>query len=155
MYNLMSWIEDNLAVISGILVPLLLGIVKPVMERDYGYREIRRITKYAQLRSLLKDGTEAASNVDSLLSVETENLVANRLEQAGRKVDVTNLIVIIVVSLVGGAISFSLVTWAQSVSGVWSGLLWVVFAIWTLFVILLVFVGGLSNFYKRSDAPIV
>ena len=151
----MSWIEDNLAVINGILVPLLLVIVKPVMERDYGYFEIRRITKYAQLRSLLKDGTEAASNVDSLLSMETENLVANRQEQAGRKVDVTNLITIIVVSLVGGAISFSLVTWAQSVSGVWSRLLWVVFAIWTLFVILLVFVGGFSNFYKRSDTSIV
>jgi hypothetical protein len=150
----MNWIEDNLAVMSGIIVPLLLGIVKPVMERDYGYREVRRITKYAQLRCLLKDGTEAAYNIDSLLSMETKNLVDNRREQTGRKIDVTNLIAIILVSLIGGAISFSLVTWAQSVSGVWSGLLWVVFAVWTLFVVLLVFVGGLSNFYKRSDNPI-
>lgn len=147
----MEWFESNLAVLSGLLVPLLLGIVKPLMEREAGGRELRRIKRHAQLRALLPDDGEAAAKLDTLLATEVDYFASRASRKVGRQVDAANLATIIVVSLIGGGVSYGLVTWAQAVSGVWSGLLWIVFAVWTLFLILLVFLGGLSRFYKTAE----
>lgn len=133
------------------MVPLLLGVVKPLMEREAGGRELRRIRRHAHLRSLLPNESEAASKLDLLLASEIELFTARVSNRIERKIDGENLATIIVVSLIGGGISFGLVTWAQAVSGVWAWLLWIVFATWTLLVLLLVFVGGFSGLYKTED----
>ena len=146
----MEWLDSNLAVLSGLMAPILLGIVGPLMQRDAGGRELRRIRRHAHLRSLLSDGSEAASKLDDLLALETERYASRISLRIGRKIDGGNLAAIIVVSLIGGGISFGLVTWAQALSGGWAWLLWIVFGAWTLFVLLLVLVGGLSSLYKTD-----
>lgn len=148
----MEWVSQNLAVISGVLVPLLLAVVGPMLERDGGGRDLKRIKRYAQLRSMLVDGSEAASNLDSLLAEETGVLVDRNLPRVGRKLDGSNIAAIVFVSLIGGAASFGLVTWAQHTVGFWSGVLWFAFYGWTVFILLLVFIGGSSSFYKKKTA---
>ncbi|WP_448759515.1 hypothetical protein [Actinomyces oricola] len=121
------------------------------MEREPGGRELRRIRRHAHLRSLLPDGSEAASKMDSLLASEVELFTTRASKRIGRKIDSGNLAAIIIISLFGGGASFALVTFAQALSGVWAWVLWAVFIGWTLFVLLLVFVGGLPNLYKTED----
>ena len=147
----MEWLQSNLAVLSGLLVPVLLGVVKPLMEREPGGRELRRIRRHAQLRVLLPNGGEAASRLDSLLATEVDGFVSRASKRHGRQIDPGNLATIVVVSLLGSGISFGLVTWAQSVSGIAAWVLWILFAAWTLFVLLLVFVGGFLNLYKTEE----
>lgn len=146
----MEWLESNLAVLSGLLVPVLLGIVKPLMARESGGRDLRQIKRHAQLRALLPDDGEAAGHLDKLLATEVEHFASRVSRKVGRQIDGANLATIIVVSLVGGGVSYGLVSWAQAVSGFGAGVLWVVFGVWTLSVFLLVFVGGFSRLYKSG-----
>lgn len=145
-----EWVSQNLAVISGVLVPLLLAVVGPILERDGGGRDLKRIKRYAQLRSMLVDGSEAASDIDSLLAAETGALLDRNMPRVGREIDGGNIFAIFCVSLLGGAASFGLVTWAQHTVGFWSGVLWFVFAGWTVIILLLVLIGGSSSFYKKK-----
>lgn len=147
----MAWLSDNLAVASGVLVPLLLGVVKPLIEKESGGRTARKLRRHAQLRALLGDDTLAASNMDRLLAEETKMFVDRGVDRLNRKVDGGTVVTIIFVSLVGGAISFGLVSWAQSTEGFGAGLLWVVFGAWTTFILLLVFAGGFSSLYKKDE----
>jgi hypothetical protein len=72
-------------------------------------------------------------------------------ERHSRKIDGPNLGAIIAVSVIGGGISFVLVTWAQSVTDWWVWIPWTLFAVWTGFIVLLVLVGGLPKLYKQPD----
>lgn len=150
----MAWLSANLALLSGVVVPLLLGLVKPLIERQSGGRALRQLRRHAELRALLPKGSEAQSQLDSLLDAESEKLASAAKQKIGRKVDSANLGAIFVVSAGGGAISYGLVRWAQATSGLGAGVLWVVFAAWTMFILLLVFVGGLPAFYKSPDKDI-
>ncbi|MWJ01845.1 hypothetical protein DOU13_12065 [Clavibacter michiganensis subsp. michiganensis] len=58
---------------------------------------------------------------------------------------------IIVVSLIGGAVSFGLVTWAQAITGFGATIVWVLFWGWSFLVVVLVLVGGLSRLYKTNE----
>jgi hypothetical protein len=136
---------------NGVIVPILLGIVKPMVARAAESRELRRIRQHAQLRSLLPDDGDAAKEMDLLLKAEVAKLSSRKQSILNRKVDKSNLIAIIVFSILGGMPSFLLAWLAQSTSGGLSVVFWGAFIIWTLFVILFVFVGGMSNFYTYSD----
>lgn len=148
----MNWFLDNLAVISGVFVPVLLGVIGPLMAREKGSRRHRRIRRIAELRNLLADSNIAVEKVDELIEIEVEQYVEQSVARATRSLDGANLAAIIVVALIGGGFSFGLVTGAQAATGFWSGVLWVVFIGWTVFVIGLVLVGGLANLYKTTDS---
>lgn len=147
----MEWLKNNFAVLNGIFIPLL-GIISSLI-KSYGTneREMQRIRRHAEIRSLLPNESEAASNLDSLLAFETEQLSSRTRERIKRKINYGTVATIVIMSLGGGGISFSLVIWAQSTPGILSGLVWTVFVIWTLFIVLLVFAGGLPNLYKQSN----
>lgn len=150
---MLEWLENNLALLSGVVVPLLLGVVKPLMERQAGGSEFRRIRQHVHLRVELPDGSEAAKKLDRLILQEIEFYVERISPQVGRKLDKANLAAIAVVSLMGGGVSYGLVTWAQAASGVWAWILWIAFFCWGI-VVLLVLVGGLSSLYKSgADKP--
>lgn len=136
---------------TGVIVPILLGIVKPMVAREAESRELRRIRQHAQLRSLLPDNGDAAKEMDFLLKIEIAKLSYRTQSFLNRKVNKSNLFAIIIFSISGGLFS-SLLAWlAQSTSGGLSVALWGVFIIWTLIVILFVFVGGIPNFYIHND----
>lgn len=136
---------------TGVIVPILLGIVKPMVAREAESRELRRIRQHAQLRSLLPDDGDAAKEMDLLLKIEIDKLSYRTQSFLNRKVNKSNLFAIIIFSISGGIFSFLLAWFAQSTSGGLSVVLWGVFIIWTLLVILFVFVGGMPNFYTYSD----
>ena len=137
---------------TGVIVPMLLGVVKPgVAALGSESRELRRIRQHAQLRSLLPDDGDAAKEMDALLKVEVAKLSSRTQLILNRKINKSNLTAIIILSIFGGLFS-SLLAWlAQSTSGGLSVALWGVFIIWTLLVILFVFVGGMPNFYIHND----
>lgn len=143
----MAWLRENAAVLSAVVVPVFLGVVGPLRAREAGGRTFRRVRRLAQLRSLLPDGSAAAVRLDGLLASEVDDL-AKRHE---RRLNRENLAAIIVVSLLGGAISAGLVTWAQATEGVGSTVVWVLFWLWTVFVLMLVLVGGLSKLYDVKE----
>lgn len=136
---------------TGVIVPILLGIVKPMVAREAESRELRRIRQHAQLRSLLPDDGDAAKEMDLLLKIEIDKLSYRTQSFLNRKVNKSNLFAIIIFSISGGIFSFLLAWFAQSTSGGLSVVLWGAFIIWTLLVILFVFVGGMPNFYTYSD----
>ncbi len=143
----MGWLQGNLAVLSALFVPVLLGVIGPLTSREAGGRQYRRVRRHAQLRGLLRDGSSAAKRMDALLDSEIQLLTDRR----SRKLNGANLAAIVVVSIVGAAISFFLVTWAQGSVGLWAWVAWILFGAWTLFIVLLVLVGGLQNFYKQVE----
>lgn len=147
----MGWIENNLAILSGALVPVLVVVLKPLMEREAGGSRLRRIRRFAQLRSALPDGSLAVTKLDELLACEVESLASISKQRLGRKLDGGTVAAVIIVSLVGGLLSFLLVIWAQNSSGIWATVLWVVVSLWTAFVLLFVLVGGVPNLYKKSE----
>ena len=137
---------------TGVIVPMLLGVVKPVVAAlGSESRELRRIRQHAQLRSLLPDDGDAAKEMDLLLKVEVAKLSSRTRSVLNRKVNKSNLFAIIVFSIIGGLFSSFLAWFAQSTSGGLSVVFWGTFIIWTLLVILFVFVGGLPNFYTHND----
>lgn len=68
-----------------------------------------------------------------------------------RKLNGSSLAAIIVVSLIGGAVSFGLVTWAQAITGAGAAAVWVLFRVWSFLVLMFVLVGGLSTLYKTDE----
>lgn len=152
----MEWLQENLAVLSAVIVPILLGVIGPLISREAGSREYRRVKRHAQLRSLLADGSDAAKKMDVLLEHEVGRLADRSSTRTSRKLNGGNLAAIVVVSLIGGLVSFGLVTWAQAGTGFWAWVAWIAFALWTFSVLVFVLVGGLANLYKteivESDA---
>ncbi len=148
----MEWLSENLAVISGIFVPLLLAIVRPIVSGERSSRDLKRVEKLASLRELIKENKVATIEIDKLISVEVENLVRGRIQKVGMVINKASLIAMLFVALIGGGASYLLVLGAQATEGILSYLLWVVFYVLILFVILLVFVGGGKNFYKKNDS---
>jgi len=145
--DVMTWLRQNLAVLSAVVVPVFLGVIGPLRAREAGGRFYRRVRRLAQLRPLLHDGSSAADRLDKLLVSEIDNLAMRH----ARKLDGGNLAAIIFVSLIGGAVSFGLVTWAQAITGVASTVVWVVFWVWTFLLAVFVLVGGLSSLYKTDE----
>ncbi|WP_295844871.1 hypothetical protein [uncultured Microbacterium sp.] len=143
----MAWLRENAAALSAVVVPVFLGVIGPLRAEGAGGRVFRRVRRLAQLRSLLPDGSDAAVRVDGLLASEVDDL-AKRHE---RRLNRENLAAIIIMSLLGGAISAGLVTWAQVIEGVGSTVVWVLFWLWTVSVLTLVLVGGLSKLYDTNE----
>lgn len=137
---------------TGVIVPILLGVVKPVVAAlSSESRELRRIRQHTQLRSLLPDDGDAAKEMDALLKVEVAKLSSRTQLILNRKINKSNLTAIIIFSIFGGLFSSFLAWLAQFASGTLAVVLWGLFIIWTLLVILFVFVGGLPNFYTHND----
>ena len=146
--DVMVWLRENAAVLSAVVVPVLLGVIGPLQAREAGGRFYRRVRRLAQLRPLLHDGSGAADLLDKLLASELEKLATRH----SRKLDGANMAAIIFVSLVGGAVSFGLVTWAQAITGAGATVIWILFWGWSFLVVVLVLVGGLSRLYKTDAA---
>mgnify|MGYP002886435090 FL=1 len=136
---------------TGVIVPILLGIVKPMVAREAESRELRRIRQHAQLRSLLPDDGDAAKEMDLLLKVEVAKLSSRTRSVLNRKINKSNLAAIMLVSVVGGCISYVLALLAQTNLWGWSIFFWILFIIWILIVFIFVFFGGMPNFYTYSD----
>ena len=136
---------------TGVIVPILLGIVKPMVAREAESRELRRIRQHAQLRSLLPDDGDAAKEMDLLLKVEVAKLSSRTRSVLNRKINKSNLATIMLVSVVGGCICYVLALLAQTNLGGWSIFFWILFIIWILIVFIFVFFGGMPNFYTYSD----
>ena len=137
---------------TGVIVPMLLGVVKPVVAAlGSESRELRRIRQHAQLRSLLPDDGDAAKEMDALLKVEVAKLSSRTRSVLNRKVNKSNLAAIMLVSVVGGCISYVLALLAQTNLWGWSIFFWILFIIWILIVFIFVFFGGLPNFYTHND----
>ncbi|MBD7956842.1 hypothetical protein H9651_04275 [Microbacterium sp. Sa4CUA7] len=144
---MMAWLRENAAVLSAVVVPVFLGVIGPMRAREAGGRFYRRVRRLAQLRPLLSDGSSAADRLDELLDSEVEKLA----KRHARKLNGANLAAIIFVSLVGGAISFGLVTWAQAITGPGAAVVWVLFWLWSFLVAVFVLVGGSQSLYKVEE----
>lgn len=144
--TVMAWLRENAAVLSAVVVPVLLGVIGPLRAREAGGRFYRRVRRLAQLRSHLTDGTAAADRLDELLDAEIGKLAVRH----SRKLDGINLFTIVFLAVVGGVVSFGLVTWAQAISGAGAAAVWVLFWIWSVTVVIFVIVGGLPGLYKSD-----
>lgn len=147
---MVEWLSENLAALSAILVPITVSIVGPLMQREKLSRDLRRMRQHAELRRLLPKKSKAANNLDATLAVETHQLLLRVEERSNRSLDGTNLAVMIATSLVGGVISYFLVLWAQSLSGIWQVLVWMLLVSWVMLILLFVLVGGLPSLYKQK-----
>jgi hypothetical protein len=72
-------------------------------------------------------------------------------ERQSRKVNGADPASIVVVSIVGAAISFGLVTWAQGSVGFSAWPARFLFGAWTLFIVAIVVIGGLSGLCKQGE----
>lgn len=147
----MGAIGDFVSFLGTVVVPLLIGVASPIIERDSGGRELRIIKKHPEIRAMIPDGSPASSNLDALLEYETSVLESNVRERLGREIDVATLFAMAIVAVLGGIISYGLAHWAQACSGLISFFLWFLFSVWVLFVILLVFAGGIPKMYKKKN----
>lgn len=145
--DVMSWLRENAAVLSAVVVPLLLGVIGPLRAKEAGGRIYRRVRRLAQIRPLLNDDSTAADRLDLLLADEVESLALRH----SRKLNTSTLIGIVFVSLIGGAISFGLVTWAQAITGAGAAAVWIAFWVWSLLVIIFVLIGGLPTLYETDE----
>lgn len=148
--RLMEWWLDNLVPLLSALVPLLSLAVPPAVTSRPD-RNTLRLRRYAEIRSLLPGESEAWAKLDELISREVDAVVASVESKAGRSVDGVNLFSMIVVSAIGGAIVFGGSLWAQSLTGLWAIVLWVLVTVVAISFLLLVGIGGISSFYKYEQ----
>ena len=123
---MLEWLQHNLPALSGYVVALM-GAFRPLLDWFVGDPRIRRVRKYADLRAVLVEGTEAASLMDALLADEVRDLSERSLRRRSRQVDRGTIAAIVFVSVVAGAVSYGLAYLAQSTTGAVSFLSWLVF----------------------------
>jgi amino acid transporter len=144
----MNWLINNIPLISGVAVAFLsflTSFIKLLNERSVSTKGIKKIKDYTDIYAVLPDSVEAKDNIAQLLNQETKRILA----RTGRKVNVTNVVAVVIVAIAGGALSYLLVLWATNSSVlVFTVLAWLLFAISVIFT-LGISITGLASIYKE------
>lgn len=141
-----QWLIDNFPVLSGVAVSFLSFLSsfgEYLRERGYKNRGIKRIVSYAETLAVLPEG-KVKNNILNLLDIETNRLI----EQNTRKVNVANIAALVFVSVVGGGLSYLLALWATNITGLFSILAWLLFAV-VVFFTLGISLAGLGSIYEK------
>ncbi|OKL46266.1 hypothetical protein BSR28_06920 [Boudabousia liubingyangii] len=147
----MNWFLNNAPVLSSVVVPILLAVVRPLMDRESGGRALRLIKSQVKLREGLQGSEKALAELDDLLSLEMTVYSAKMRSRLKRKLDFPTVMAAIVLSLAGGGISYSLLTAANYATGWLGTVLWVTAIAWFIFVLLIVFAGAIPNLFKYEE----
>ncbi|MDF7640981.1 hypothetical protein PT279_05180 [Bifidobacterium sp. ESL0784] len=142
---------NNLSVFIGILPGSLVVLRSFIVEGLGGGRDFRRIKRHAELRSKLSTGTKAAENMDSLLEIEIKKYKERISHKIRRRINKTNFILIFIIAIGGGGISYLLFIQAQKFTGIFSVILWILFWVFTGFIVLLITVGGLPQLFDYEE----
>jgi hypothetical protein len=97
---------------SAIVVAVLTVFVGPFLRGEFDNRRLHRTLQYAELRSKLAGGSEHAKMLDSLLTLETTELVQKERIRLGRKLKARSLLVLLLIALGGGAATYAMVSFA-------------------------------------------
>ncbi|OKL50252.1 hypothetical protein [Boudabousia marimammalium] len=104
-----------------------------------------------ELQKSLDKDSKAWHDIDQLIHEEMSVFTRRNSERLGRKMDTGAIGAIVFVAIIGGGISYGLVTAAQYLTGFWSAFFWVITVAWTIFILLFVMVGGASTLYKTEE----
>jgi len=149
----MDWLFENIPILSGVAVAalsFLSSLVKLIGERNGGARRIKRLKTYSEMYSVMPSNSIARENLEALMDKETSFI----LERVNRKLNIANLIAVIILASVGGTISYLLALWATNTNSIILSILaWVLFTIGAFFTIG-ISVVGLKSMYddpKKKD----
>lgn len=144
----MDWLANNVPLISGIAVAalsFLTSFVKFLNEQNASTKTTQRLKEYSDIYVNLPDTTEARGYIAKLLKIEAERL----LRRTNRKLNIANMIGVIVVALVGGGLSYISALWAMISAHIALTILaWLLFSFVTFFT-LGVSIAGLASMYEE------
>lgn len=136
----------NIPIIFGAAVAVLsflTSLIKFFSEQNVGMKVTKRAKEYADIYTSLPDSVDAKADVAKLLKIETGKL----LERRTRKINYANVAAVIVVALVGGALSYLLALWAINSVVFIAVVAWILFAV-TAFFTLGISIVGIASVYE-------
>lgn len=145
----MNWFLDNLPVISSAFVgvgSVLISFIKLFRENDASAKKIKRLVDLSDIYTKLPSEMRAKDDLGKILEIET----AKFKDILTRKINFINLSAVIIMSILGGFMSYLLVLWATNSWILWSVIAWTLFAVVAFFTIGIAIVG-LSSLYESSD----
>lgn len=125
------------------LGPTLLGIFGRLLFTDP--RPLRSIKRHAKLLEELPD--EAKPPIIGLLVTETTSYAGKTIRRSQRTLNGSNLAALIIVGLIAAGVIYGGAILAVQLSWLW----WIPTAAIGLFLILLLTIGGFSDFWKYPD----
>lgn len=134
----MSWLLDNMPLISGVVVAFLSflsSFIKLLSERNIDAMGIKKLRAYADIYSLLPDNINDKDNIEKLLNQETERV----FKQTSKHINIANIVLVIMVAILGGGLSYLFALWATS-----SDIMIFAILAWLLFAIVVIFTLGIS-----------
>lgn len=146
----MSWLVDNLPVISGSIVAvlsILISLLRLSKETDISSKKIKRLSGIVEIYNNMPENTHGKKTMSDVIDIEVSKFKGILT----RKVNKANVSAVVVVSIVGGLVSYGVALWATSVSIIWAVILWIAFSFIAFFTIGLVAVGLASVFEEDKE----
>lgn len=144
----MNHLLENIPIISGVAVAVLSflsSLIKFLSERSAGARGVKRLKDYTDIYTALPSNLGAKANIAKLVEQETAQL----LKRTNKRLNVVNIIALVVVAVVGGGMSYILAFWAINTHlAVFAIIAWLLFAVVALFTLGLSIVG-LTSVYEE------
>ena len=144
----MDWLANNVPLISDIAVAalsFLTSFVKFLNEQNASTKMTQRLKEYSDIYASLPDTTKARGDIAKLLKIEAERL----LRRTNRKLNIANMIAVIVVALVGGGLSYIFALWAMDSAHIALTILaWLLFS-FVAFFTLGISIAGLASMYEE------
>ena len=141
---------ENLPIILGSFVAVVSAIIslyKLLIENSASSRKIKRLSEITDVYVKLPSNSSARSVVDKIITFESNNIY----KILTRKVNVANVFVVLLVSGLGGFVSYWLALWAANSGGFWSVVAWVLFAGVAFFTIGIA-IAGLASIYQQDES---
>lgn len=145
----MNWLTDNIPIISSALVSVssvLISIIKLSKENDASTKKIKRLVDLSDVYTKLPENAKAKGDLNDILQIETEKFKMILT----RKVNVSNVAVVIIISILGGFLLYFLALWATNSWILWSIIAWVLFAVVAIFTVGIA-ITGLASVYKPDE----
>jgi hypothetical protein len=136
------------AVISSVVAvgSLILSFFKLFKENDANAKKIKRIMDLSEVYGRLEDGSSAKHNIQDILDIETGRFK----DILTRKLNYSNVAVVIVVAIVGGGLSYVSLLLANNSYIILSVLGWIAFAVVAFFT-LGISITGLASIYNNEN----
>lgn len=144
----MQWLLENLPVVSSAFVAVssvLISFMKLIRETDANSKKIRRLVDLANVYQKMSDDLKAKKDVELILNIETERFKTILT----RKVNLINLAAVVIVSIIGGLLSYVFALWATNSWILFSVIAWILFGIVAFFTIGIAIVG-MASIYQQD-----
>lgn len=144
-------IVKNIPTISGVTVALLSffgALLEFIKESRSERKDLIKTKDYLEIYSALPEGSSAKKSMESILEVQIKKIA----DKETRTINLTNIIAMIIVAIIGGWVSYLVASWALNTAGILSWILWCIFGFVFFFALGLSITGWASRYNKDTNS---